>query len=544
MENIDQVKRKIITSMIAILLLILTLFGITYAYFTARVKGNTNDESVNVTAGRLELVYGDGNGEIKIEKVHPGVVLKSKTFTVTNKGTHPVENYLVILENVINELERKEDLVYKLECSSSDNNECSGIEETIFPKSETIVTSNRIEIGVTHSYTLTLEYKEAGIDQSIDMNKLVEGKVNIADLYEYNPYKNNTNSLTYNIVNNAITNKNGTTIAYPKKFFTGMNDENEKTLSIAEDDYGISYYYRGNVIDNYVNFAGFTWRIVRINGDGSVRLILDGITSKVKTEGESNYAGTNTAFNTSYDENAYVGYMYGTPGSATYDVEHDNVNDSKMKDNVDLFYETYLKDNYSFYLADTLFCGDKSLASSTIGNSNTALGYEKNKTYYAASERLYYSTAANPITNANPSLKCANGELNDYSRYTVEAYTTPSGEQTNGDLTYPIALLSVDELVMAGAFRALLNVNYYLYDINTIATSWWWTMTPYSFNGSKAYNFYSIKTTSAGINNVDNEFGIRPVINLKSNVIINSGDGTKNNPFHVTIIGHSGVGIN
>ena len=49
----------------------------------------------------------------------------------------------------------------------------------------------------------------------------------------------------------------------------------EKVLSITDDDLGISYYYRGEVEDNYVNFAGMCWRIVRILGDGSTKLILE-----------------------------------------------------------------------------------------------------------------------------------------------------------------------------------------------------------------------------------------------------------------------------
>src|SRR5699024_8456735 len=52
--------------------------------------------------------------------------------------------------------------------------------------------------------------------------------------------------------------------------------DSEIGLYAAEDDYGTSYYYRGNVKNNYVSFAGFTWRIIRENGDGSVRMIYSG----------------------------------------------------------------------------------------------------------------------------------------------------------------------------------------------------------------------------------------------------------------------------
>ena len=62
-----------------------------------------------------------------------------------------------------------------------------------------------------------------------------------------------------------------------------IEDENGYLCS-ASDNYGMSYYYRGNVVDNYVSFAGYYWRILRINGDGSLRLIYDG--TNIHSNGE------------------------------------------------------------------------------------------------------------------------------------------------------------------------------------------------------------------------------------------------------------------
>lgn len=179
MEKTEELKRKIITSMIAIILLILTIFGITYAYFTARVKGNTNDKSVSVGAGKLELTYNDGNGYIKVEKIQPGVVLKSKTFTVKNTGTGVIDSYEVILENVINELKYYNDLTYELECIS-DMETCNGAKD-VFPIYDNPIVKNSIKVGETQTYTITLTYHETNLDQSDDMNKNIEAKVNIRD---------------------------------------------------------------------------------------------------------------------------------------------------------------------------------------------------------------------------------------------------------------------------------------------------------------------------------------------------------------------------
>lgn len=88
----------------------------------------------------------------------------------------------------------------------------------------------------------------------------------------------------------------------------------------AEDDLGTSYYFRGNVTNNYVNFAGKAWRIIRINGDGTIRMIYDSL----PTEGrrDSTLLVNSSDFTAPMNDNAYVGYMYGTAGSSTYESTH------------------------------------------------------------------------------------------------------------------------------------------------------------------------------------------------------------------------------
>ena len=118
--------------------------------------------------------------------------------------------------------------------------------------------------------------------------------------------------------------------------------------------------------------------------------------------------------------------------------------------------------NYANYLADTLFCNDKTLASSSIGSSNTALGYRKNKTYYSSTERLLYSTGTTSITTVTPTLKCAEKANDNYSRFTTTKTMLPSGKETNGNLKYPIGLLTADEVSFAGAYKyTQANKTYY-----------------------------------------------------------------------------------
>ena len=301
--------------------------------------------------------------------------------------------------------------------------------------------------------------------------------------------------------------------------FTSISGENERVLNNAPDDYGDSYYFRGNVLDNYVTFADKTWRIVRINGDGSVRLVLDSSVGSSK-------------FNASYNDNAYIGYMYGTAGSTTYDATHENINDSLIKQKVDKWYEDNLKTNYADYLADTLFCNDKTLASNGIGGVSTQYGYGTNKTYYASTERLQYSTGTTSITTAKPTFKCAESTTNTYSRFTVNETTLLNGNKTNGDLTYPIGLLSADEVSFAGAYKdGQTNKTYYLYNSSII--NGWWLSSPSYYDGS--YAFERFVNFSGGNVVVNFYVGIsgafRPSINIKTSVLINGGDGTKENPY-------------
>ena len=309
--------------------------------------------------------------------------------------------------------------------------------------------------------------------------------------------------------------------------FTSISGENDRVLNNAPDDYGTSYYFRGNVLDNYVSFADKTWRIVRINGDGSVRLVLDNVAK--------NASGNviETAFNSDDRDNAYIGYMYGTPRSTTYDATHENINDSTIKKTVDKWYEDNLKTSYANYLADTLFCNDKTLASSSIGYNNTALGYGTKKTYYASEGRLEYSSGMTSITTSKPTFKCAETANNTYSRFTVDVATLSNGNKTNGDLKYPIGLLTADEVAYAGAYKyGVTNKTYYLY--NSLITSALWLSTPYFYDSSYAGEWGGCRLDGCiGPSSVIGSYAFRPSINLKNSVLINGGDGTVEDPYTI-----------
>ena len=226
--------------------------------------------------------------------------------------------------------------------------------------------------------------------------------------------------------------------------------------------------------------------------------------------------------------------MFGTPLSNNYDETHININDSTIKTKVDLFYETYIENDisnyhYEQYLADTLFCGDKSLAS---GYSKTNSGFGETDTYYAASDRFDSS-------NLTPTLECAKGENNTYSRYTKNSTETTKGVKLNNDLDYSIGLLSADEVVMAGASSGKMNDSYFLYDFldtDYAIYDCFWLMTPNAhFPGPFARNYTACNTSPSLDTTMYNpiEGSVRPVINLKANSVVTGGNGTKGSPYTI-----------
>ena len=291
-----------------------------------------------------------------------------------------------------------------------------------------------------------------------------------------------------------------------------------KGIYSAEDDFGTSYYFRGNVTNNYVKFANKYWRIIRINGDGSIRMIYAGTTAHANGYDDSSAndmsIGT-SAFNSSYNDNTYVGYKIGSTGSSTYANTHSNAGNSTIKTYIDNWYETNLKE-YKYYLKDTIYCNDRKVVNinNAGGMTLTGDGIGTNESAYAGFDRTYVSHS--------PTLKCEN--KND--RFTV------NNTIGNMELVYPIALATSDELVYAGAtgldpatMTYITNTEFYLYK-----GDFYWTMTPLAFSGGFASVDSLDGNGSVRYRSVDYGRGVRPVVSLRSDAIL-WGSGTMNDPF-------------
>ena len=285
-------------------------------------------------------------------------------------------------------------------------------------------------------------------------------------------------------------------------------------LCKAKDAYGDSYYYRGNVTNNYVKFADKYWRIVRINGDGTVRVIYDGTSAHANGEASADRQIGTSAFNSSYNDNAYVGYMYGKTGASTYADAHANTNNSTIKTYIDDWYKTNIVGTTNEqYLADNIFCNDRSMA----GN-NSGTGAGTSVTYY----RWYNGPwESENYSKYNKKMMLTCSQKND-------AFTVGDTTNGNGALTYPVGLLSTDEIALAGGWNAA-NSGYYLYSGQV-----WWASSPNDFGGNHAYvrNVYSNGNANNG-SDVYSSYGVRPVFNLKAEVLL-QGSGTASDPYRIS----------
>ena len=291
-------------------------------------------------------------------------------------------------------------------------------------------------------------------------------------------------------------------------------ESHEKGIFETTDTNGVTYYYRGSVENNYFYFANLWWRIIRINGDGTIRLIYDGTSAHDNGESSTDRQIGTSKFNVASNDNMYVGYMY-TNGNA-----HGTETSSIMKTTLETFYDEKLVSYASYIDTNAGFCGDRSTL-----NNQEGVGTLQETTYYKGYLRIVEST---------PSLVCEN---------TLDLYTVSSSLEGNKALSKPIGLITVDEVMLAGTGGGVFDGNYNHVPKNpngylTTGTVFW-TLTP--IGGYVLFDFTTWNATLINISasgGIDDDYptkirGIRPVINLKSTLPI-TGNGTKENPYRVS----------
>ena len=477
--------------------LLVVVLSVTLAYFTAQIIGK--GKNVTINSANLKIIFTDSDGSISGTNIEPGKWNVIKTFTIENKSNETYK-YNIVIQNLVNTFVTEGYLQYKI---TSTNGGYNMTEFKDVPKSETatdtiLAYSVSISVGVTQSYTVEFIYKnDESIDQSEDMGKTLSGKLFITE---------GTEEPNRTLYNQLLVDKS--TVLTRTDFSKVLTDNNTNTLYTSTEGSKTVYYFAGNATDNWVKFGknasnqDLYWRIIRTNSDGSVRLLYHG-TSTTTTDA---YIGT-SAFNSSYDNIAYVSYMYGSLGSISS--ARENTNNSTIKTTIDNWYISNLEaKGYTKYLSTTaVYCNDRSISSDSIN--------------FGAFTRLG--------TNKTPSYDCAATE----DKFTVDTSTG------NGKLTYPIALMTADEVSFAGGLYGANTPTWYYYNsVNGSSTGskFWWLLSPLDSSTSGSSMFIVRGSSNPGrlnYNYVNSNNGVRPALSLKSCVKYSSGDGSAENPYTI-----------
>ena len=332
----------------------------------------------------------------------------------------------------------------------------------------------------------------------------------------------------------------------PKPDFSTVTTASDKGMYSAQDDLGTSYYFRGAVDNNWVKYGKYTkdmyncnngtisttdtgnsctkiassgddmyWRIIRINGDGSIRMIYSGVTPPTESTKVIKTTDTslgNSQFNESLNSAEYVGYMY------TVGEQHGTSQSSVIK--------TYLEDWYANYtdlnktgtkITDQIYCNDRTVSTSDVAysptNYTTLTSWNSTGTnyYYGANGRVWN----NPVS---PDYICP---------VASDKFTTTTAKG-NGKLSYPVGLISADEITFAGLPTGKANNSFYLY-----TGDYYWAGSPRAFGGSSFAGGFVVRGDGAlNVGIVNSNVGVRGVVSLSSDANL-IGDGTWNNVYEV-----------
>ena len=559
---------------------IIMLIGGAYAYFTAGMSSGETEATLKVGAGQLKINFANTNSVQIAENVQPTpakyecakqtgayyrnqsectpVGTKYFTLTGTNTTTSTMMPYNIKLIITQNEFSSGT-LKYRLYGNGVDGKVVNMDTWQDIPTGANI---KGIMLGsgyfmpgenMIHTYIFDIYFPDNHISQDADKNKVFGAKIEITtdemDMVSPNGWKN----ASANTLLGAI--KRDNSIMEPVTFpGAAVSTSSEKILASDDDDYGTTYYFRGTVENNFVEYANMCWRIVRVTGDGSIKLILynyNGLTSTNNTPASStpcNVTGDDLAFarydgsnylshyNDKYNDNAYVGFMYGTPGSSSYEETHVNTNPSTVLTNLNKWYTNVLSKQANFsdnQLADTIWCNDKSVVTNTTFNPlnltiRNNFGYGDNTNYYWILISLSYLDEGG--------FTCLYARNENLSKFTVS--DTKYG---NGALKGygKVGLLTGEEITFAGGVALTDSPTYYLRQ-NATANMWMGLSSAlYLTNGTEDF---LPGAYVAGVYNgtlfpyhVNYNGGIRPVIAFTSSIAISSGNGNATNPYKVVM---------
>ena len=345
--------------------------------------------------------------------------------------------------------------------------------------------------------------------------------------------------------------------------FATATTASDKGMYKAQDDLGTSYYFRGAVDNNWVKYGKYTkdayivmdrkynyslvdscngfnfctklaskgddmyWRIIRINGDNSIRMIYTGTTAPdsntkvVMTERTYisdllQYTVTSAGaskFNQKSDSAEYVGYMY------TIGEQHGTSKSSDIKTYLDNWYANYTDLNKTgTKITDQIYCNDRTASTSNVSYSTA--NYTTLTSWNSKGTLYFYGANGRINKDNNPMLTCAV----DSDRFTVNKINGKG----NSALTYPIGLITIDEVEMAGNNFNESVKSHYLY-----TGAHYWTGTPAAFDGDFSFEYSAMDESGFSMSDAGIRFAARGVVSLSSESKL-LGSGTYNDVYIVS----------
>ena len=584
-------KNKYKISLAIITTILLLTIGVTFAYYVMRVNFTGSGSSVNAITKEIndvEVVI-EGNLEFNDTDILPGHKnISSIKLTATGddkeiyydliwNGTNTLSsalNYTVYKVDSEKEVSMtctaKEDYLigeirYYEECtmanesalgeavSSGTISKTNSTSKIILKNQESITATSN---GTETYYYVVLEFPNTEEEQEQVEGGKFEGTVTVEQALETaitpkDIILANMNEIRTETDFSEVATEEITGVIYKEVVeettteLTNSTTPKVRATLLSENNDNVTYYFRGAPKDNYVKFAGFYWRIIRINENGSIRMIYSGKVSEVDAAGKESvlangyddsvnekpytHIGT-SSFNANGGGYEHVGFMYS--GAEI----HGNSLNSDIKSELEEWYRNNILNTEFEANIDTEsgFCSDRNYTISfgvcdvEDEEGNCIEGYEHYD--YGALTRLNLSNYP------TPTFGCPDSR---------DLYTVSSSSIGNKTLTYPIGLITADEVAYAGGVTyksdgSDINKNYYLYTGNG-----YWTISPafYSEHGG-ASNVFNVS-----LNGVLSDFivtlgestnwaledeivGVRPVINLSPTVTL-TGLGTIDSPYEV-----------
>ena len=549
MEN--KTKQKIY---VGLLLTVVMVMGLSYAYFFLR-KEQTNSNVIG-TRSCLDTSFTEDTSEIILTDAFPisderGLTKDPFTFTLTNN----CDSYVDVQITLYSEYRESTDSTYLKD---------DYVKVNLSPKGATTGTSNILsalslgDIDTTRkAYILEKtglkENETKSYDLRLWMNSETTNEQGLNKTWKGKIIVTVTAAKELPTLLSKILGENNANVSEPQTTpGSAISADTEAVLASTEDDYETSYYFRGAVTNNFVEYANMCWRIVRITGNGSIKMVLynyNGLTSINNTPSSStpcNVTGNDlslarfegdtykSAFNTNRYNNKYVGFMYSSTPASSYAATHANNNPSTILSNLNKWYTNVLSKQANFkdsQLADTIWCNDKSVVTDTTFSPygwtlETQYGYETNSNYYGATKRLISTSGG--VGGTGPSLICPI----DNNGGKLSKFTLSDIAYGNGALSgyTKVGLLTADEIAFAGGTYRSSNSTYYIKG-NT-SSSEWWALSPYGFNTGYAYVWDVYDDGTLGSSNVNSVGGVRPSVSLVSSTKV-TGEGTATNPYKV-----------